>query len=66
MERRLRFALALAPTAACAAAADDPLTRPIAIDAASNWNAPQAPLRIHGDTYYVGMAGLSAVLIHGR
>jgi metallo-beta-lactamase class B len=27
------------------------------------WNAPQAPLRIHGNTYYVGTRGLSAILI---
>lgn len=27
------------------------------------WNEAQAPFRVHGDTYYVGTAGLSAVLI---
>lgn len=27
------------------------------------WNAPQAPLHIFGNTYYVGTAGISAVLI---
>ena len=27
------------------------------------WNAPQGPFRVFGDTYYVGTAGLSAVLI---
>jgi metallo-beta-lactamase class B len=27
------------------------------------WNAPRAPFRIHGNTYYVGTAGLSALLI---
>jgi len=27
------------------------------------WNAPQAPFRVFGNTYYVGTAGLSAVLI---
>ena len=27
------------------------------------WNAPLAPFRIHGNTWYVGTAGLSAVLI---
>ena len=46
-------------------AADDPLTRPIVSDAAAKWNQPQTPLRIHGDTWYVGMHGLSSILIHG-
>lgn len=27
------------------------------------WNAPQEPFRIHGNTYYVGTHGLSAILI---
>jgi metallo-beta-lactamase class B len=27
------------------------------------WNAPQEPFRVFGNTYYVGVAGLSAVLI---
>jgi len=46
-------------------ASDDPLTRPIVFKAAADWNGPQAPQRIHGDTYYVGVHGLSSVLIHG-
>ena len=46
-------------------AADDPLTRPIVFEATAKWNRAQAPLRIHGDTYYVGMHGLSSILIHG-
>jgi metallo-beta-lactamase class B len=29
----------------------------------AEWNAPRQPLRIYGNTYYVGMNGLSAVLI---
>jgi glyoxylase-like metal-dependent hydrolase (beta-lactamase superfamily II) len=29
------------------------------------WNAPQPPFRIHGNTYYVGPRGLSALLIAG-
>lgn len=54
-------------TAAFAHAAPhvDPLTQPIPLQPGSNWNAPQQPMRIYGNTYYVGMAGLSAVLIHG-
>ncbi len=27
------------------------------------WNGPQNPVRLYGDTYYVGVAGLSSVLI---
>lgn len=28
------------------------------------WNRPQAPFKLHGPSYYVGVRGLSAVLIH--
>jgi metallo-beta-lactamase class B len=31
--------------------------------AQDNWNLPQTPFRIFGNTYYVGTAGLSAILI---
>lgn len=31
--------------------------------AQDNWNIPQAPFRIFGNTFYVGTAGLSAILI---
>lgn len=30
---------------------------------ADNWSRPQAPVRLHGSSYYVGSAGLSSVLI---
>lgn len=53
----------LCPPSAATAAAPDPLTRPIPGKWASQWNRPQAPVKIHGDTYYVGVAGLSSVLI---
>jgi metallo-beta-lactamase class B len=42
----------------------DPLTRAIQTGAAAKWNQPQEPARIYGHTYYVGVAGLSSVLIH--
>jgi len=42
-------------------ATDDPLTRPIPSN--PDWLTPQAPVRIHGNTYYVGTGGLSLVLI---
>jgi metallo-beta-lactamase class B len=29
----------------------------------AGWNAPRAPFKIHGNTYYVGTGGLSAVLV---
>lgn len=35
----------------------------IVCDACAEWNAPRAPFRLFGNTYYVGVAGLSAVLI---
>ena len=47
------------------AGAQQPFTAdpPIACNDCDNWNAPQAPLRLFGNSYYVGTAGLSAVLI---
>lgn len=53
---------ALFSTAACAASADA-LTEAIPSKYAAQWLAPVAPLRIHGDTYYVGFGGLSIALI---
>lgn len=53
----------LCAVSAAAAAAPDPLTRPILEKWSNKWNRPQAPVKIHGDTYYVGVAGLSSVLI---
>jgi metallo-beta-lactamase class B len=57
--------LALLSTAA-AAQDGDPLTRPYpdaACSSCAEWNQPQAPVRIHGNTYYVGTRGLTALLI---
>ena len=65
----LRLALAtvsLPSIAQEAAPALDPLTQPIASPYAAQWNRPQQPARIHGDTYYVGVGGLSVALIHTR
>jgi len=36
---------------------------PITCDHCADWNQPQAPFRIFGNTYYVGTHGLSSVLI---
>lgn len=61
--------LAAAVSAARAAEPADPvdaLVAPYPADACSDcaeWNAPQAPFRIHGDTYYVGTRGLAALLV---
>lgn len=57
--------LALTSTAA-AAQAGDPLTRPYPAASCSScaeWNVPHPPVRLHGNTYYVGTNGLSALLI---
>ena len=35
----------------------------ITCDQCDNWNEPQDPFRIHGNTWYVGTAGLSSILI---
>lgn len=57
--------LLIASTAALAAPegkhfrADAPMT----CAACDEWNAPHEPFRVFGNTYYVGVAGLSAVLI---
>ncbi len=59
----LLFAILTAPLAAA-----DPKPRiqadpPKKCDACEAWNAPHEPFRVFGNTYYVGVAGLSAVLI---
>src|SRR4051794_7030733 len=48
-----------------AGAADkaDPLTRAIQSVVAAKWNRPEQPTRVYGHTYYVGVAGLSSILI---
>jgi metallo-beta-lactamase class B len=55
--------LAYAPLVAAqdgSAAQADP---PIECHSCAAWNEPQAPFRIFGNTYYVGTAGLSVILI---
>ena len=36
---------------------------PITCDSCDEWNQPREPFKVFGNTYYVGVAGLSAVLI---
>ncbi|MEZ5285782.1 MAG: subclass B3 metallo-beta-lactamase [Vicinamibacterales bacterium] len=38
---------------------------PMTCDACAEWNAPQKPFKVFGNTYYVGSAGLSSVLVTG-
>jgi metallo-beta-lactamase class B len=35
-------------------------------DACPGWNKPQPPFRVFGNTYYVGVAGLSSILITSK
>lgn len=54
------------PAQALADTAPDPLTAPIATSHAAQWTRPQTPLRIWGQSYYVGTGGLSVMLIRAR
>lgn len=63
MKSLIAAAVAALFASSAASAATDPLTAPIANSYAAEWLAPQAPVRIFGNTYYVGTAGLSVVLI---
>jgi metallo-beta-lactamase class B len=55
MSLTLALGLVLATTGADTAA--------IGCHACPGWNEPQAPFRLHGDSWYVGTRGLSAVLV---
>ena len=67
--RKTGFGLALltllsGPAGGQAAAdRDDPLLRPIAEQYAARWLKPQKPVRLFGQSYYVGFKGLSVVLV---
>jgi metallo-beta-lactamase class B len=57
--------LALSGTSACAQGGD-PRTRPYPAalcPPCAAWNVPHAPVKIHGNTWYVGTNGLSAILV---
>ncbi|MDH7974880.1 subclass B3 metallo-beta-lactamase [Sphingomonas sp. AR_OL41] len=41
----------------------DPLLRPVAPDRAARWLTPQAPIKVFGNAYLVGFAGLNVGLI---
>lgn len=59
----MSLAAALAGSAATSQGKDDPLLRPIAAEYAARWLTPQAPIRVYGNSYLVGFAGLSVGLI---
>lgn len=46
-----------------APAADDPLTRPLAVERAKEWLAPLPSEKLFGNSYLVGFGGLSVALI---
>jgi len=50
-------ALIAATLAAATPAADDPLTRPIAVEQAKDWLRPAPPVRVFGNTWLVGFGG---------
>jgi metallo-beta-lactamase class B len=54
--------VALSPVRSTAAAGlrADPAKK---CDSCAAWNAPHEPFRVFGNTYYVGVAGLSAILV---
>jgi metallo-beta-lactamase class B len=55
--------LSLLPAMVSAQAADD--LQPVTCGNCADWNRPQAPFNVVGNTWYVGTAGLSSVLITG-
>jgi metallo-beta-lactamase class B len=65
-----RFAIVLAVAAllpkAATAQLDSSLIAPYPAErcqSCAEWNAPQSPVRLHGNTWYVGTRGLAAILI---
>ncbi len=60
MLKKIAAALMLAAVTASAVAHDD---APEQCSMCEEWNRPQAPFQIYGNTWYVGTAGLSAVLV---
>lgn len=64
MIKTLALALWMVGTAnAAAQPADDPLTRPMAVERAKEWLVPAPPEELFGTSYLVGFAGLSVALI---
>jgi metallo-beta-lactamase class B len=59
----LGIVFALYALTRASATADRSPDAPINCASCPAWNAPRAPFKVFGNTYYVGTAGLSAVLI---
>jgi metallo-beta-lactamase class B len=59
----MRLLALLLPLVTAAAPSVPPDTAPINCGDCAAWNRHQAPFRVFGNTYYVGVEGLSAVLI---
>ncbi len=59
----LGLVAAVIASAAGAQPSGDPLLRPIAAEFAARWLSPQPPVRIFGNGYLVGFAGLNVGLI---
>lgn len=57
----LAVAALAAPAAGRAQGSDS--ARAAACPSCAEWNAPQRPFRIHGNSYYVGTRGLAAILV---
>ncbi len=55
----------LAPVASAAGRPAFKADPPIECEWCAGWNAAQEPFRVFGNTYYVGVAGLSSVLVVG-
>lgn len=63
MIRYLASFVALLGIAAAAPASVDLLTAPIRCEDCAVWNQAEPPVHLYGNSYYVGVAGLSSVLI---
>lgn len=59
--RRSLLAIAGIPAALVAQGADS--ARAAECHSCAEWNVPHAPVRLHGNTYYVGTDGLAAILV---
>lgn len=63
MQLRFPFALVLTLAAAAPVLAQAPGSRSIECPSCAEWNAPQRPFKVFGNTYWVGTHGLGAILV---
>ena len=59
---KMFFGFLLAASLAAPALAD-PLVAPINCADCKEWNQPRLPVHLHGNSYYVGVAGMASVAI---